>query len=216
MGLRSGAERVVMKKVVVTALAALAALAIIASASAAIAPANQKLTYEGPGVHVWHKGADSPRDRDSRALFLHVESGEYVGAYSQKSLHINKPAGAVRGLSFAFQASKHVGAGAPRISVKFGDGTYGFLSASYCNHPIADSGWSRASFTGMVNNCSLWAGDTQYAADGTRTALEVYADAHPGAVVKQAFFIADEEGDYRIDQLRLGAGVVYTDGNIGH
>ena len=137
-----------MKKVVVTALAALAALAIIASASASIAPANQKLTFEGPAVHAWHDGADSPRDKDSRALFLHVEAGEYVAAYSAKSIHINKPAESVRGLSFAFQTSKHVGAGAPRISVKFGDGTYGFLSANYCNHPIVGSDWSRASFTG--------------------------------------------------------------------
>lgn len=205
-----------MRKVVVTALAALAALAIIASASASIAPANQKLTFEGPGVHVWHDGADSPRDKDSRALFLHVETGEYVAAYSAKSLHINKSAESVRGLSFAFQTSKHVGAGAPRISVKFGDGTYGFLSANYCNHPIAGSDWSRASFTGMVNNCSIWVNGTEYAADGTRTAMQVYADANPGQVVKQAFFVADEEGDYRIDQLRLGAGIVYTDGNVGH
>ena len=85
-----------MKKVVVTALAALAALAIIASASASIAPANQKLTFEGPAVHAWHDGADSPRDKDSRALFLHVEAGEYVAAYSAKSIHIDKPAESVQ------------------------------------------------------------------------------------------------------------------------
>ena len=68
----------------------------------------------------------------------------------------------------------------------------------------------------MGNNCSIWVNGTEYAADGARTAMQVYADANPGQVVKQAFFLADEEGDYRIDQLRLGAGVVYTDGNVGH
>ena len=207
-----------MKKVVVTALAALAALAIIASASASIAPANQKLTLTGTGVYAWHQGADSPRDKGSRVLFMHVEPGQYVAASSKASNHLNKAVDAVSGLSFAFQTSKHVGAGAPRISVKLGDGSWAYLSASYCNHPIAatDGEWSVANFTRFVNNCSIWVGSTQYAADGTRTAMQVFADANPGSVVKKAQFVADEEGDYQVDQLRLGTGVVYTDGNVGH
>jgi hypothetical protein len=208
-----------MKKLVVAAAAVVASLAVIGSAAAASLPSNQWLRYEGGGSHVWTKvGGDSPHDANARALRLHVgdpNAGEYVAAYSQRSLHLAKDGEAMTNLSFEFKQSTHVGAGAPRISVELQNGDVAYLSAYYCNHPFAD-GWGRADFTRFVTNCSFFvSGETggQYAADGTRSAWKVYTDAHPDQIVERAYFVADETGRYRIDRLSLGAGVMYTKGN---
>ena len=163
-------------------------------------------------------GGDSPQDANARALRLHVgdpNAGEYVAAYSTRSLHIAKDAEAVTNLSFEFKRSTHVGAGAPRISVEFQNGDIAYLSASYSNHPIGD-GWARADFTRFVTNSSFFvSGETagQYSADGTRSAWKVYTDAHPDQIVKRTYLVADETGRYRIDRLSLGAGAMYTAGN---
>ena len=85
-------------------------------------------------------------------------AGEYVSAYSNRSLEISKDAEAVANLSFEFKATSYVGAGAPRISVEFQNGDIAYLSASYCNHPMAATGgaWARADFTRFYDNCSLF------------------------------------------------------------
>ena len=206
-----------MKKYVVAALAAVLSLAVIGSAAAASLPSSQTLKFEGAGSHVWNKkGGDSPLDANARALRLHVgdpNAGEYVAVYSTRSLHIGKDAEAVTNLSFDFKTSTHVGAGAPRISVEFQNGDVGYLSAFYSNHAIGD-GWARADFTRFVNDSSIWVAGVQYAADGTRSAWKVYTDAHPDQIVKRAYLVADESGNYRIDRLSLGAGVMYVNGNL--
>jgi hypothetical protein len=208
-----------MKKHLVTALVAVAAMAIIASAaSAASLPRNQYLRYEGGGAHSWSRLGDSPLDTDTRALRLHVgdpNAGEYVAAFSKRSLNIAKDAEAVANLSFDYQRTLHVGAGAPRISVEFENGDVAFLSASYCDHPLAstDNVWGRADFTRFQNDCSIFVAGVQYDADGSRSAWEVYTDAHPDQIVRRAYLVADEAGRYRIDRLSLGAGVMYTKGD---
>lgn len=208
-----------MKKYVVAALAAVLSLAVIGSAAAASLPSGQTLKFEGGGSHVWNtNGGDSPLDANARSLRLHIgdpNAGEYVAVYSTRSLQIGKDAEAMTNLSFDFKASMHVGAGAPRISVEFQDGSIAYLSAFYSNHSIGD-GWSRADFTRFVNDSSFEvSGPTagHYAADGTRSAWKVYTDAHPDQIVKRAYLVADESGTYRIDRLSLGAGVMYGNGN---
>jgi hypothetical protein len=204
-----------MKKFIVAASAVVASLAVIGSAAAAL-PSNQALSYEGGGSHVWNNdGGDSPLDANAKSLRLHVgdpAAGEYIAVYSQRSLHINKDAESVKNLSFDFKASTHVGAGAPRISVEFQNGEVAFLSASYSNHSIGD-GWARADFTRFVTDSSIFVSGVEYEADGTRSAWEVYTDAHPDQIVKRAYLVADESGNYRIDRLSLGAGVMYGNGN---
>ena len=208
-----------MKKYVVAALAAVLSLAVIGSAAAASLPSGQTLKFEGGGSHVWNtNGGDSPLDANARSLRLHVgdpNAGEYVAVYSTRSLQIGKDAEAMTNLSFDFKASMHVGAGAPRISVEFQDGSIAYLSAFYSNHSIGD-GWARADFTRFVNDSSFEvSGPTagHYAADGTRSAWKVYTDAHPDQIVKRAYLVADESGNYRIDRLSLGAEVMYGNGN---
>ena len=214
-----------MRKFVVTAAIAVAALAFVATAAAASLPANQSLRYQGAGGHVWNRiGGDSSHDSDAHALRMKVGdpgAGEYVVAFSKRSLNIARDAEAVTNLSFEFKEMTHVGAGAPRISVEFQNGDVAYLSASYCNHPMAVTGneWGRADFTRFTGNCSFFvsgetAGPTgQYVADGSRSAWRVYTDAHPDQIVEQAYLVADESGGYRIDRLSLGAGVMYTSGD---
>ena len=212
-----------MRKFVVAASAALAALAFVATASAdVLLPVNQTLQFNGAGGHLWNKfGGDSPYDANTRALRMNVgdpSAGEYVAAYSKRSLNIAKDAEAVGNLSFEFKATSYVGAGAPRISVEFQNGDIAYLSASYCKHLMAATGntWARADFTRFHDNCSFFvSGETagQYVADGSKSAWRVYTDAHPDQVVEQAYLVGDETGVYRIDRLSLGAGVMYTSSN---
>jgi hypothetical protein len=213
-----------MKKVATLVLALVSMLTIVGIAQAKLAP-NQALKFQGAGTHQWNmRGGDSPHDHNNRALWVHVgdpAAGEYIAAYSDRSLSIAKDAEAVQNLSFEFREDRHVGAGAPRISVEFQNGDVAYLSAFYCNHSMAITGgvWGRADFTRFHNNCSFYVlgetgnGGLPYEADGARTAWEVYTDAHPDQIVEQAYLVADEAGNYRIDRLSLGAGVMYTGGN---
>ena len=206
-----------MRKFVVTAVAAVAALAFVAIAGASALPANQILQFGGGGSHVWNvKGGDSPHDQDAKALRLHVgdpNTGGYSFAYSKRSLHLAKDAEAMTNLSFEFKQTTHVSGGAPRITVEFPNNHKAFLSAFHCNHTIG-SDWGRADFTRFKTNCSIFdENGAQYAADGTRSAWQVYTDANPDQIVEQAYLVADEHGGYRIDRLSLGAGAMYTSGN---
>ncbi|HEY7002706.1 MAG TPA: hypothetical protein VH281_00375 [Gaiellaceae bacterium] len=209
-----------MKKYVVAAALAVAALVFITSAVASL-PAGQALHYGGPGVHSWTKTGDSPQDANSRALRFKVGDGEWVSVKSNRSLNIATEAEQVGNLSFEFNENLHVGAGAPRISVQFQNGDVAYLSASYCNHPLAVSGgkWGRADFTRFHTNCTIFVnGETagpagSYSADGTRSAWQVYTDANPGQIVEQAYIVADEPGTYRLDRISLGGGAMYTAGD---
>ncbi len=213
-----------MKKFVVAAVASVAALTLVATASAdVLLPANQTLQFKGKGGHLWNSlGGDSSNDSNTRALRMNVgdpSAGKYVVAYSNRSIDIAKDASAVGNLSFEFKkATSYMGAGAPRISVEFQNGDVAYLSAFYCNHPMAVTGnvWARADFTRFTGNCSFFvSGETggQYSADGSKSAWRVYTDAHPDQVVEQAYLVGDETGVYRIDRLSLGAGVMYTSSN---
>ena len=212
-----------MKRVaLISVLACIAVLAIAATAQATRFGSNQILHFEGYGPHSWNKyGGDSPHDRNARSLRIHVgdpSAGEYVAAYSDRSLSIAKDAESVSNLSFEFREDRHVGAGAPRISVEFQNGDVGYLSALYCNHSMAITGgvWGRADFTRFHHNCTMFVtGETsgQYDADGSHSVWEVYTLANPDQILERSYFVADEEGNYRIDRLSLGAGVMYTSGN---
>ena len=211
-----------MKRLIVTIVAALVALSIAGSALADHKLGKQdRLRWEGGGSHQWNAyGGDSPHDGNTRSAFVHVgdpSAGEYVAAYSRRSLAIGKDAEAVLNLSLEYRTDRHLGAGAPRISVEFQNGDVAYLSAFYCNHPMAVTGgvWGRADFTRFRTNCGFYVlgetgnGGLPYEADGTRSAWKVYTDAHPDQIVERTYFVADESGNYRIDRLSLGAGVMY-------
>ena len=122
----------------------------------------------------------------------------------------------MKNLSFDFKASTHVGGGE---SPHFGrvPGTRArsrSLSAGWSNHSIGDGvGASQLHpVRDQLVRSSL--GIVEYEADGTRSAWKVYTDAHPGESIKvRAYLVAEQSGNYRIDRLSLGAGVMYTNGN---
>lgn len=179
--------------------------------------AKNQLRLENGGASVaWRAGSDSRFDQNTRRLHANVPAGSYFALYTTRSVTMTRPLLNVQNLSFEYTESTHVGAGAPRISLLLDDGTVLYLSAFYCNQAIGQTGgagpvWGRADFTRSLNNCSIFdSAGAEYSADGSRTALEVYDAAHPGAVVSESFLVADEEGKYNLDRISLGTGRMYV------
>jgi hypothetical protein len=169
----------------------------------------------------WQSGADSRYDSNQRRLHSVVPAGSYFAVYTQASLNLNRPLVDVENLSFEFSENSHVGAGAPRISVELDNGATLFLSANYCNHPtptIVGSGpsggtpvWGRSDFTRYTTNCSIFdSAGTEYAADGTHTALKVYEASHPDVDALRSYVVGDEEGRYNLDRISLGTHRMYV------
>jgi hypothetical protein len=210
------------------ALVAALILSAVTSASAdvKVGPQHQLRTQVGTrglDTATWMRGPDSPNDSNSRRLHAVVGHDpepsdtqySFLAFFSRASENIGKALPNVRNLSFEFSESDHVGAGAPRISVLLAGGDVLFLSAFYCNHPLASTGgaWGRADFTRFVTNCAFFdSSGVEYSADGTHTAWQVYAQSHPDADVTQTFVVLDEEGTYNLDRISLGAGDMYTNG----
>lgn len=216
---------------VMVAVAALGVAGTIGAASAS--PPNQinqnvnaynylHLFASGTATVSWQKIADSPLDTDGRALVGTLPDNvitTYVNAYSQASMHINRPAWSMKNLSYDFQADKTAG-GDPRISVIFTNGDVAYLNAQYCNQPLAASSftWSRADFTGSTTTnsapCSFMdSHGVTYASTATTSAWHAYVTAHPGQVVAQTVFVLDYPpdtgGSYAVDRISLGTGWMY-------
>lgn len=207
------------------ALALLLALAATAAAEHTVGK-QQRLRTEvgtrGLDHAKWTRGGDSPGDGNHRRLHAVVGHDEdttdtqysYLSFYSRASLALNESAGSVTNLSFEFSENGHVGAGAPRISVEVSNGDILYLAGFYCNHPTSNSNWGRADFTGFTTDCIIWDNHgNQFAADGTRTAWQVYVDSHAAdpdpLVVNRTYVVLDEEGTYNLDKISLGAGRMY-------
>lgn len=215
-----------MKRTLIMGVVLVAALLSATSALAdgkTVGP-NHVLQVEngGAGTTVaWQRGADSRFDDNQRRLHAVVADGSYFALYTTRSLDMNRPVLNAQNLSFEFAEGSHVGAGAPRISLILDDGSVLYLSAFYCNQHIpglVGSGpqggtpmWGRADFTRDLTDCAIFdSGGTEYSADGSRTALEVYDAAHPGAVIDQAYMVGDEPGRYNLDRISLGSGRMYV------
>jgi hypothetical protein len=215
---------------VMVGVAALAIAGTMAAASASPSnKINQKvnaynnlhLFVSGTATASWQKTADSPLDADSRALVGMLPDANittYVNAYSQASLHINKPVGSIKNLSYDFQSDETAG-GDPRISVIFTNGDVAYLNAQYCAQPLAASSntWSRADFTGSTTAnsapCSFWDNHgVLYASTSTTSAWHAYVTANPSQVVAQTIFVLDYPdtgGRYAVDRISLGTGWMY-------
>ena len=204
-----------MKKLILmAAVAGLLAMAAL-PAQAHTGPA-QYLNVQGydTGSGQWQRhSADSPLDTGRARLKLAVAEqtgNDYVVARAEHTGIVGKGVARVRNLSFDVLTSTYVGAGSPRISVEVdttGDGdadVYAYLAAFHCTEAIPGSNWARADFTGRISaGCDLYASDQAgpYASTGTQSAWAVFAAAHPGATVIDAYVVADEVGQSYIDNL---------------
>ncbi len=232
----------VTRRFVTGSVAALAMLALTGSTAGAVSSFH-KLRFQSPNAATisWQTGADSPNDPNHKRIRAFVPADEtqgcsvanqvycYALAFSRASLNLDRAAGNVSNLSFEFAEETGggtVGAGAPRISVEFQNGDIAYLSARYCNAPLASSGntWGRADFTGATSDCLFYTfgadsatndlsgtpHDGVYEADGTMSAWAVYASMNPSAVVTQTYLVTDEPGTYFIDRLSMGSGKMYN------
>lgn len=203
-----------MKKLIMTAV--LAGLIALAAAPAMAHVGHSfalRLQDSDTGSAQWqYNRVDSPADADKGRLKLAValqDGDDYALAWADGTGIRGKAVEAVRNLSFDFLSTTYVGAGAPRISVDVdttGDGTadvYAYLSALYCQEAYSGSDWSRADFTGRTAaGCSIYASDGgPYTSDGTSSAWAVFAAAHRGATVLDAYVVMDEVGQSFIDRL---------------
>lgn len=220
------------------ALAAGVCAGVVLFSTAASALADSSVTpwqkgvffKSGAATAVWVGGTDSPSDANTRSLQIVVPADGadgcqnatgpnycYAGFYSKASINKVLPVGSQRNLSFEFSASNPANA-TSRISVQFNNGDVAYLDPITCTHDIAVSGgrWKRADFTGFTSDCSFTvSGETAglYAADGSRSAWQVYAQAHPEQSVTQRYLVVDASvggGVYRFDRISLGVGKMYT------
>jgi hypothetical protein len=185
---------------------------------------------EGAASATWVNVPDSPSDTNKRAFQVVIPADGangcenvtgpnycYAGFYSKASIGQVLPVARQKNLSFEFSASNPTNASS-RISVQFNNGDVAYLDPVTCTHDIAVSGgaWKRADFTGFKSDCSFTvSGDTAglYAADGTKSAWQVYAETHPDQSVVQRYLVVDASaagGIYRFDRISLGVGKMYT------
>ena len=208
-----------MRKILVSLGALALTLALAGPAGAHTdASARLKLFTEKSGAEIgWNQGPDSPLDANSGALNIRTDAGEYAYAYNPTWL--GAPGGGsyavqnVRNLSFDFlndTGGGYVGAGAPRLSILFKNGSVAYLSAFYCDLPISGStDWSRANFTGAttgVGDCGFYYNNVLYSNTATQSAWKVFVAANPTLRVDYAFLIVDEmtaPGRARVDRIAL-------------
>jgi hypothetical protein len=184
----------------------------------------------GAATIAWVAGPDSPSDANKRALQVVIPANGvdgcqnvtgpnycYAAFYSKGSINQVLGVSAQKNLSFEFAASNPANA-TSRMSVQFNNGDVAYLDPAYCTHDIAVSGgsWKRADFTGFKSDCAFYvSGETAglYAADGTRSAWQVYAQTHPDQAVVSRYLVVDASepgGVYRFDRISLGVGKMYT------
>jgi hypothetical protein len=202
-----------------------------AFADSSVTPWHKGLMFKsGAATAVWVSGPDSPSDTNKRALQIVIPADGadgcqnitgpnycYAGFYSKASMNKVLDVAAQRNLSFEFSASNPTNI-TSRFSVHFNNGDIAYLDPITCTKDIATSGgaWKRADFTGFKSDCSFNVSGTTggvYAADGTRSAWQVYADANPDQSVIQRYLVVDSSaagGVYRFDRISLGVGKMYT------
>jgi hypothetical protein len=169
-------------------------------------------------------GNDSPYDTNHRALLGTVcvpdaTGSDYVDAYSNASLGLDKPVANMKNLSFDQKIPAVAHAGAPRISVELSNGLVAYLtphpggSGDDCAHSISDT-WERLDVTGFKSNCTFYdSTGATYSANGVDSAWAVFAAAHPLLNVTATYYVADEPGRYRTDRLAMGTAFMYHYGD---
>jgi hypothetical protein len=177
----------------------------------------------GRWVTLLANGEDSPSDANARALVVHTPNpGDYTEAFTRASLHINKPASAVRNLSFdAYQPALQ--GGSPRIDVFLANpltngSSYVAIDAGNCQQALSST-WVRADATGRTApGCTIFgsAGGT-WSSDGTDSAWKNFVDDNPDAQVAYTFMVWDVPSgageNYRTDRISLGTNKMFTQNN---
>ena len=164
-------------------------------------------------------GDDSPIDSNDRALVAEVCDGDFAEAYTRRSLR-DRDLDTLKNVSFDYKTSTITGAGQVYIFLYLKDGTVLYLDPAHCSKPISST-WSRADFTGETDagDCTIYdSAGTAYTSDGTRSALEVFSDANPDAVVSITDLVFsgfdDPSHTYIVDRIALGTNRLFNYSNL--
>jgi hypothetical protein len=169
---------------------------------------------------------DSPRDKNSKALYAHIPADTthksyWVQADTFASTHHLRHVGVVKNLSFDYYS--------PRVATKHWRRPLMFASTyrdfefvfdpKTCSHPLG-SGWMRTDITGFVHNCSFRAYKfnsndfSTYAANGKRSAWQQFTHRHPDLrLFGGGVLYLSPGGYYAIDRLSLSTGYEYNRSN---
>ena len=148
---------------------------------------------------------------------------DYVVVVAPRS-GVRGPIDEVGHFGFDVLTRTYVGAGAPRISVELdtdGDHVadlYAYLSAQYCKRTYTGSDWARANFTDRKSvGCAFYTNEptgTPYESTGSMSAWNVFAAAHPGAEVLNAYMVHDEVGQSFVDRIVIGHRMFTSAGQV--
>jgi hypothetical protein len=203
-----------MKRFIMFSAAVFAVLALLATSAIALTKPKLSFTKGGGATIGWStEGGSSPGDpgTNEQSLRVFVPAGGGATAYTYGA---SEALVGIRGLPLSqidrlgFDSKGYLGAGAPRISLGTtgddGGHTY-FLSAFYCNDPIAGSDWRTSDFVDDTTNCTIHRDGVQL----TWQAAVVIADANDEVVASAPndwFFIQDEP-----TAIQGGSALVYVD-----
>lgn len=162
-------------------------------------------------------GVDSPLDPNSNDFVATVCGGgnDFIEAYTTASLNLNTALVDLTNVGFDYRTADITGAGQVYIALVLSNGEILYLDPTYCSSPLNGT-YSTADFTGTTaaGACTVYSSTgASYTSDGTSSALDVYAAAHPGVVVKYDF-IGFFNGTastvtYHVDRVQLGTGYSY-------
>jgi hypothetical protein len=202
---------------IVAVAGAILTLAGTAHARTAQPAERLRLEEHDTGSAGWQRHvSDSPADIGHQRvkLALAEQTGDdYVVGVAPRS-GVRGPIDEVGHLGFDVLTRTYIGAGAPRISVELdtdGDQVadlYAYLSAQYCKRTYTGSDWAQANFTNRKSvGCAFYTNEptsTPYESTGTMSAWNVFAAAHPGAEVLNAYMVQDEVGKAFVDRIVIG------------
>lgn len=162
---------------------------------------------------------DSPIDSNNHALLATICAGDYAVAFTDASKNGLGPLGGVLNLSFDYLTSSITGARQVRIEVTLSNGDGLHLDPASCSKPFSVTGgtYSRADFSGtaVAGACSVSdSHGATFTSNGTESALQVYADGHPGVTVSSTlikfFDSTTSTHTYNVDRIALGTGYLYN------
>lgn len=168
---------------------------------------------------VWRATQDSPLDTNNHALLATMCTSDYGIAYSDRSRGGLGPLDQVQNLSFDYLTSSIARLRQVRIEVSLSTGDELHLDPRTCSRPLPPTSgtYRRADFTGTTaaGSCSVRdSSGTVFTSNGTRSAVQVYADAHPGVAASSTLIRFSNTGAatvmYNVDRIALGSGWLYN------
>ena len=140
---------------------------------------------------------------DNGAVLKNAAAGDYSGVYVKRDGLSGESIGSVTKLSFKYQ--RDTAGGAPRFSLAIdddGDGTYEYFAFADANGCSGGADGTKTNLVDVINDptCLI-------SADATYANWAEFVAANPEArfaTDQVSFIIADQPGNYRVAQVKMG------------